>query len=87
MQADAEPGISLRDADRFVGARLVDHEAGLGEQAGLVMVFDGFVDDVAAAKIVAGQDEATRRRVFSIQFSVFSGAMQRVFSAKLNTEH
>jgi hypothetical protein len=58
----------------------------VGEQAGLVMAFDGFVDGVAAAEIVAGEDEEAG----SIQFSVFSfqgRTMPRVCSEKLNTEY
>ena len=68
VQADAEQGISLRDAHSFVGARLVDHETGLREQAGLVMAFDGFVDGVAAAEVVASEDQLFQltRRVGSL---------------------
>ena len=57
MQADAQPRIAAGDANRLPNAWLVDHEAGLGQQAGLVMALDGFVDDVAAAEVVAGEDE------------------------------
>ena len=86
VQPDSERGIAARDAHGFLDVRLVDHEAGVGEQAGLVMAFDGFVDGVAAAEIVAGEDEVAG----SIQFSVFSfqgRTMPRVCSEKLNTEY
>jgi hypothetical protein len=47
------------------------------EQAGAVMALDGFVYRVAAAEVVAGEDEAPRRRVCSVQFSVFSFRFMR----------
>lgn len=72
VQPDAERGIALRDAYGFIGARFIHHEAGVREQAGAVMALDGFIHGVAAAEIVACEDEAPCRSVFSIQFSVFS---------------
>lgn len=76
VQADTERGIAACDPNGFLGALFVHHQAGLGEQAGLVMALDGFVDGVAAAEVVAGEDEAAGRRVVRFQFSVFNGAMQ-----------
>ena len=57
MQADAQRGMTLRDAHRFLRVRLVNHEAGLGEKAGFMAALDGFVDFVAAAEVVASDDE------------------------------
>ena len=47
----------VSDAHGFFRARLVDHEAGLREEAGFVAALDGFVDFAAAAEVVAGDDE------------------------------
>ena len=57
MQTHGKRRTPFGDADGFFGATLVDHEAGLGEKAGLVAALDGFIDLVAAAEVVAGDDE------------------------------
>ena len=57
MQADAQGWMTARDLDGFVGRRLVDHEAGLGEEPRFMAALDGFVDFGAAAEVVAGDDE------------------------------
>lgn len=57
VQADAERGIAPGDAHGFIHGEFIHHQARLGEQAGLVMTLDGFVDCGAAAEVVAGEDE------------------------------
>ncbi len=57
VQADAKGGIAMRNAHGFLDGEFIYHEARLGEQAGLVMAFDRFVDRAAATEVVAGEDE------------------------------
>lgn len=57
MQTHAQGRMTLCDAHCFLGTRLIHHEAGLGEKAGFMAAFDGFVDFVTAAEVVTGDDE------------------------------
>ncbi|MEA3210742.1 MAG: hypothetical protein QOE70_3799 [Chthoniobacter sp.] len=68
VQAHTKRRVTPGDAHRFVHAVLIDHQAGLGEQAGLVMSLDGFIHGLAAAEVVAGEDE-------SFQFAAGAGKL------------
>lgn len=57
MQAHAQGGIAPRDLHRVRGGGLIDHQAGLRDEARAVAALDGGVDLRAAAEVVGGDDE------------------------------
>ena len=57
MEADAERGMPLGDARRFIGSGLIDNETRLREEASLAGALNRFIDLRAAAEIVGGEDE------------------------------
>ena len=57
MQTDAERRMAAGDAHGFVHRGLIDHEAGLSQEAGFEATLNGFVDFVTATEVVGGEDE------------------------------
>ena len=61
MQADAQPGIFLRQRHGFGEAGFVHHQAGAGQNAFAMRADDGLVDGRRTAEIVRIDDEAADR--------------------------
>ena len=57
MEAHAERRMASCDAHSFLSGWFIDHQTGLGQEAGFMAALDGFVDFVAAAEVVACNDE------------------------------
>ena len=57
MQADAQAGIFPRQRHGLAGARLIDHQAGAGQDALAMGADDGLVDGLRAAKIIRIDDQ------------------------------
>jgi hypothetical protein len=63
MKPDREIRHALRTCDRIRHSRLADHQAGAGQDAGIVGDFDSLIDSLIEAKIISTNDQLPNTRV------------------------
>ena len=84
MEADAEPGIFLRQRHRFGAIRFVHHQARGSEHALTMRAEDGFIDRAGTAEVVGVDDQATRNRhALASGFNIFILISLRAFRLRL----
>lgn len=67
MKPDPEIRHALGARDRILHSRLADHQAGTGQDAGIVGDFDSLVDSLIEAKIIGANDQPSNTRVWRCQ--------------------
>jgi hypothetical protein len=67
MKPDREIRHALGACDRIRHSRLADHQAGTGQDAGIVGDFDSLVDSLIEAKIISTNDQLSNARVWRCQ--------------------
>lgn len=67
MKPDREIRHALGARDRIRHSRLADHQAGTGQDAGIVGDFDSLVDSLIEAKIISANNQLSNERVWLCQ--------------------
>jgi hypothetical protein len=78
MQSHAQLWIFSRQPDRFAYPRLIDHQAGGGQNPFPMGANDGLINGLRAAEIIRVDNQTTR---FSREFAHAAPALKTEFSA------